>query len=115
MTAHDDIQTVRDGIQKYPLAEQVHAARAALERLAARIAEDEQTIGRMSTANADLVARLERAEQELRFTHDRGAHLVYRREWEEFDRWQRWRDDERKEQERYQPTAQEFNDAMEGR
>jgi hypothetical protein len=98
MTAHDDIQTVREVLEhcECPMwaVGDTDLARAALDRL---------------------VARLERAEQELRFTHDRGDHLVYRREWEEFDRWQRWRDDERKEQERYQPTAQEFNDAMEGR
>lgn len=60
-----------------------------------------------------LLERLMRAEQELAYTHDRGDHLVYRHEWEAFDQWQRWADDQRKDAERYQPTAQEFNDAME--
>lgn len=64
--------------------------------------------------NARLTTKLARAETELRYTHDRGDHLVYFHEWQEFDRWQRWADDERKDAERYQPTAQEFNDAMEG-
>ena len=60
-------------------------------------------------------AKLARAEQEIAYTHDRGDHLVYIHEWEEFDRWQRWADDQRKDAEKYQPTAQEWNDAMEGR
>lgn len=36
-----------------------------------------------------LSARAASAERELDFTHDRGDHLIYRREWEEFERWQR--------------------------
>jgi hypothetical protein len=32
---------------------------------------------------------LERAKQEIAFTHDRGDHVIYRDEWEAFDRWQR--------------------------
>jgi hypothetical protein len=62
----------------------------------------------------EAVTKLARAETELRYTHDRGDHLVYFHEWQEFDKWQRWADDQRKDAEKYQPTAQEFNDAMEG-
>jgi hypothetical protein len=63
----------------------------------------------------EALRELARAKQEIAYTHDRGDHLVYRHEWEEFDRWQRWADDYRKDAEKYQPTAQDFNDAMEGR
>lgn len=59
-----------------------------------------------------LEAELARAKRELAYIGDRGDHLVYENEWQEFDRWQRWRDDEIASQAKYQPTAQEFNDAM---
>jgi hypothetical protein len=76
---------------------------AALAALDALVAERDEA-----------VTKLARAETELRYTHDRGDHLVYFHEWQEFDKWQRWADDQRKDAEKYQPTAQEFNDAMEG-
>jgi hypothetical protein len=38
-----------------------------------------------------LDAALTEAEEEIFFTEDRGDHLVYRDEWEQFDRWQRAR------------------------
>jgi len=61
-----------------------------------------------------LLERLQRAERELRYTHDRGDHLVYEHEWKDFDRWQRWRNDEIADENRRQLFEQEFNDAMEG-
>jgi len=99
MTDHADI--VREFIQH---AAEIHSGSDdALAALDALVAERDEA-----------VTKLARAETELRYTHDRGDHLVYFHEWQEFDKWQRWADDQRKDAEKYQPTAQEFNDAMEG-
>jgi hypothetical protein len=72
MSTSDDIRIIKDASAL--LADMTDGAHvddvraelvAALDRLAARIAEDEQTIGQMSTVNADLVARIEQAEAAL--------------------------------------------------
>lgn len=67
-----DANTIRETLEANDLGDwsedQSQAAFAALDRIEAHLA---------------------RAEQEIAYTRDRGDHVVYRDEWEAFDRWQR--------------------------
>jgi hypothetical protein len=72
-----DIQTVRDGLHldywtpDSTRGKMIGAALAALDRLAARL------------------AAYDHLRSEWSYRHDRGDHLVYRSEWEEFVAWRK--------------------------
>lgn len=53
--------------------------------------EDYSEAGRSDAARAlaEIINRLEHAETEIAYTRMRGDHLIYAREWEAFDAWQR--------------------------
>ena len=98
--AETHAQTVREYVNAfgYEVVWTVDEAEPEIGKQPSLVPRDQQPI----LAALDwLVDRIAHAEMELRYTHDRGDHLVYRHEWEEFDRWQRWANDQRKDAEKF--------------
>jgi hypothetical protein len=86
MTGVDaDLATLRGYVAPEPRDGPV---RAALARVEARFREAEAELSRLR----EVEESFKHLSSEYQFDMDRGDHLVYREEWERFDRWQRLRD-----------------------
>jgi hypothetical protein len=73
-----DLATLRERLSQGYNLESTEAALARVEAELSRLREVEESFKHLSS--------------EYQFDMDRGDHLVYREEWERFDRWQRLRD-----------------------